>query len=350
MGFTGVALESGFTESRTVEEFVRGGPGDAQSVALHGLTSGFGHLIANRDLIQWMRDYNAAAAKTGQRSIHFYGADLTAGGRISGPRRVLDSLLAFVARANPAEANKIGRQLGSLPRSDDNVFGDLSPSAQAELDTCIPAIAKAMAVNRDSLIAHSCAEEYRWALQDLEVARQLAQGFHASPPGAGLRDAGPAIEARDSAMAENVRWALENEGPNGRVIVFAANGHVMNWQQDGGTFAEVREKPFMMGSYLRRAFGKDLLVIATSSATSSGGLPPPEPIEDDIDGALAQVGLPRMILDLRTAQQDPGAFAWVSQQRALHRHISTHVLVTPATAVDVFFFVDGLTPAVIVPF
>ena len=199
-----------------MEEFVRGGPGDAQSVALHGLTSGFGHLIANRELIQWMRDYNAAAAKTGQRRIHFYGVDLTAGGRISGPRRAIDDALAFIERADSAE--------------------------------------------------------------------------------------------------------------------------------------EVREKPFMMGSYLRRAFGNDLLIIAASSATSSGGLPPPEPIEDNIDDALARVGLPRMILDLRTAQQDPEAIAWVSKQRALHRHISSHVLITPATAVDAFFFVDGLTPAVIVPF
>ena len=80
------------------------------------------------------------------------------------------------------------------------------------------------------------------------------------------------------------------------------------------------------------------------------GLPPPESIENDIDDALARVGLPRMILDLRTAQQDPEAFAWVSKQRALRRHISTHVLITPATAVDVFFVVDRLTPAAIVPF
>jgi erythromycin esterase len=355
MGFTAIALESGFTESRGVDSFVVGdGRNDAQSVALHGLTSGFGRLVENRDLIQWMRDYNTNASPAGHRRIHFYGIDLPAGGRVSGPRRAIDYALAYLARVDSAQADKLRGLSGSLPRSDDNEFGSLSQTALAELDSSIAATAKSMAMNRDSLITHSSAAEYRWALHNLEVARQLAQGFRVTPPEAGndasMRDAGPAIAARDHAMAENVRWAVENEGPNGRVIVFAHNGHVMNWKQDGGIWADIREKPLMMGSHLRRAYGKSLLIIATSSATASAGLPTPEPIGDSIDEALARVGLPTMILDLRTARQSTGAFAWLSTQHPLHSNISTHDLITPSTAVDVFFFVDRLTPALTVPF
>jgi hypothetical protein len=90
-----------------------------------------------------------------------------------------------------------------------------------------------------------------------------------------------------------VRWAVENEGLKGHVLEFANNNHVMDRQEDGryqcGT-PRMQEKPLMMGSYLRRAFGKNLLIITTNSAKASAGFPRPEPLEDSIDGAP---GLPQ---------------------------------------------------------
>lgn len=347
MGFTAVALESGFTESSAVESFVAGGPGEAQSVVRDGLTSGKGSYGENRELIQWMRDYNAAAP-AGRHRIRFYGIDLAAGGRVSGPRRALDFSLAFLSLSDAADADKIRVSLGgNLPRYDDDEFGSLSQTAVAALGAGIEAIAKAMAKNRSSLIAHSSAEQYRWALHNLDVARELAQYFRVTTPRSNqdIHEAGPAIAARDYAMAENVRWAVDSEGPGGRVIVFAHNNHVMNWKEDGGYWAGMREKPLMMGSHLRRAYGKDLLIIVTSSLTASAGLPRPEPIEDSIDNTLARVGLPQMFLDLRMARQNQAALAWLSTQRSLHANVSSHVLITPSTAVDAFVFLSGLTPA-----
>lgn len=345
MGFTAVALESGFTESSAVASFVALGPGEAQGVVRDGLTSGKGSFGENRELVQWMRDYNVAAAADRHR-IRFYGIDLTAGGRISGPKRALDFSLAFLSRSDAADADRIRESLdGTLPA--DGEFGSLSKTALAALDRGIAAIAAATVRNRDSLIARSSAAEYRWALHNLAVARQLARYFHVTTPRTNedMREAGPAIAARDYAMAENVRWAVDNEGAGGRVIVFAHNNHVMNWKEDGGYWAGMREKPLMMGANLRRAYGKDLLIIAASSLSAAAGLPSPEPLEDSIDDTLARVGMPRMLLDLRTARQDPAALAWLSRQRSLHANISSHVLITPATAVDAFVFTRELTPA-----
>jgi erythromycin esterase len=346
MGFTAIALESGFPESWTVDSFVGGGPGDADGVTRDGLSNGFDRFVENRELIQWMRDYNAAAPSAHHRKIRFYGIDLTAGGRVSGPRRSIDFALAFLARANPAEAERIRASLAAvLPQPDDDHFGSLTQPQLAALESSVPAIAAVMATNRASLIAHSSAEEYRWALHNLDVVGQLAKHFHVTVPSAAMRDAGPAIMARDRAMAENVQWALENEGPGGRILVFAHNNHVMNWTEDGGIWAGVREKPLMMGALLRRAYGTDLVIIATSSAGASAGLPRPEPIQDSIDSALARVGHATMVLDLRPARRSAAVFAWLSRQRPIHANISTHDLITPSTAADAFFFVEGLTPA-----
>jgi erythromycin esterase len=349
MGFTAIALESGFTESSISDAFVAGGPGEMQSVLRGGLSSGFGRYGENRELIQWMRDYNTTAQAAAHHRIRFYGIDLTAGGRISGTTLAIDYALAYLSRANPADADSIRLSLGDSLPSNDWTWGMLSQSALAALDGTVPKIAKAMAKNRSSLIAHSLAEEYRWALHNLDVARQLAQCERVTTPKSfeDMKYSGPVVGCRDQAMAENVRWVVETEGPMGRVLVFAHNGHIMNWQEDGGHWAAMQEKPFMMGSHLRRAYGKDLLIIATSSATASPGLPMPEPIGDSIDDALAGVGLSKMFLDLRAARQEQAILAWLSKQRPLHANIESHELITPSTAVDAFIFVDRLTPAIL---
>jgi erythromycin esterase len=343
MGFTAIAVETGFTESSSVDSFVGGGLGEAQS----NLRSALGRHGENRELIQWMRDYNAVAAAAGHRRIRFYGIDLTLGGGVGGPRRVIDYALVYLSRADAAEADRIRSSLGdSLPPSDDREFGMLPQTALAELDDTIPKIAKAMAKNRSDLIAHSSVEEYRWALHNIEVARQLAKCFHVTTPKSfqDIRYSTPVVNCRDRAMADNVGWVVENEGSKGRVLVFAHDGHIMNGQEDGPRMARVRDKPFMMGFHMRRAFGKRLLIIAMSSATTSTGLPKPHPAEDGIDDALARVGLPRMFLDLRMARQDPAAFAWLSRPHLLFGE--TNALITPSTAVDAFVFVDRLTPAI----
>jgi erythromycin esterase-like protein len=41
-----------------------------------GLSSSANEYPENRELIQWMRDYNATATSAGHRKIHLYGIDL----------------------------------------------------------------------------------------------------------------------------------------------------------------------------------------------------------------------------------------------------------------------------------
>jgi erythromycin esterase len=343
MGFTAIAVETGFTESSSVDSFVGGALGEAPG----NLRTALGRHAENRELIHWMRDYNAAAAAAGHHRIRFYGIDLTNGGGAGGPRRVIDYALVYLSRADAAEADRIrSSSSDSLPPSNDRTFGMLPQNALQELDDTIPKIATAMAKNRSDLIAHSSVEEYRWALHNIEVGRQLTKCFHVTTPKSfqDIRYSTPVMNCRDRAMAANVAWIVENEGSKGRVLVFAHDGHIMNGKGDGPRMARVPDKPYMMGFHMRRAFGKRLLIIAMSSATTSTGLPTPHPAEDGIDAALARVGSPRMFLDLRLARQDPAAFAWLSRPHLLFGE--TNALITPLTAVDAFVFVDRLTPAI----
>jgi erythromycin esterase len=348
MGFTAIALESGFTESISARSFIEGGEGDAETAARTGLSSGLSRYPESRELIQWMRDYNAAAASAGHRKIRLYGIDLTAGARKNGPWLAIDAALTFLSRADPTTEQEIRHSLSdSLSGVDAREFGSLPAAAQAELDTSIEAIAKAMRKSRKSLIARSSDDEYRWALHNLDVARQLAKCLPITPPPkADISAWVPAMACRDSGMAKNVQWALENEGRQGRLLVFAHNGHVMSAKEDGRRMARVREKPSMMGLHLRREYGKDLYIIALVCATTSGGLLTAKPLEEgSIESTLAGAGLPSMFLDVRMARQNKETL-WLSTQRSINANVSAQGLITLSTAVDAFLFVYTLTPAI----
>jgi erythromycin esterase len=353
MGFTAVALESGFTESWRVQSFLAGGNGELSAVAGNGLTAPtlprFGE---NPELIDWMKQYNEDQAH--RRKIRFYGIDLTGWradkGDFSNARLSVDFAVAFLSRAGAGAADKLRAALEPmLSKFTDQQYNSLSKADHDRLEAGLSDLAAAVTRNRTELIAMTSPDEYDWVLHGIQVARQLGRFFLVAPPSADPHrgippGAGPAMTARDSAMAENVGWALEHEGAGGKLIVFAHDGHVMNSKADGGLWAAVREKPSMMGTFLRSMFGRDLVSIGTIGASTVGaGLPQPEPLPDSVDSVLAKVGMPSFILDLRLARDNAQVLAWLSETRPLRSNLITHVSITPATAFDALFFVDELT-------
>ena len=344
VGFTAVAFESGFTESARVGDYLNGGAGDVQSVIA---TNSVPRYVENGELVQWLRDYNAAATLTGHRRIRFYGIDMTTGGRLNGPTLALDYALSYLARADPSAVQKIRDSLVHLPKADDRGLGPLSDVAQAEFEAGIESIASAMQESRKSLIARSSKEEYRWALRNLDAARQLAKCLPVTPLKSGTKIAwAVASTCRDAAMAENVRWALENEGRKGRLLVFAHAGHVMSTLGDGRSMREVPIKPPLMGFHLRKVYGDDMYVIAMCTATTAGELNPAKPLEEgSVESALAGVGLPRFFLDLRQARNHEEPRAWLTTARSVLANVDAQGIITPSTAADAFVFVDPLTPA-----
>jgi len=349
MGFTAIALESGFTESISARSFIEGGEGDAQTAARTGLGIGLSEYLENRELFQWMRDYNAAASSTGHRRIRLYGIDITAGGRKNGPWLAIDSALNFLSRADSTTAQEIRHSLSdSLSGIDAREFGPLPAAARAQFDASIKAVAKAIQRSRKSLIARSSDEDYRWALHNLDVARRLAKCLPLTPSGKVKASVWiPAVVCRDYGMAKNVQWAFENEGREGRLLVFAHDGHVMSAKEDGRRLANVREKPPVMGFHLRRVYGKDLYIIMLVCATTSGELLTAKPLEDgSIESTLAGVGMPLMFLDVRMARQNKEALTWLSTRRSCDANVSAQFVITLSTAVDAFLFVNTLTPAI----
>ena len=59
-GYSAIAIESSFPRAQIVNEYVAGrGPASYEAVQDTGFSHGFGMLEANRELVEWMRAFNA---------------------------------------------------------------------------------------------------------------------------------------------------------------------------------------------------------------------------------------------------------------------------------------------------
>ena len=349
-GFTAIAIESGFPESQQVEKYVAGGRGAARDIARDNLTWGFGKLPENEELLRWMHDYNADP-----RHIHkvfFYGMDLSLGGpggfiptilAIENALTYLDVVDVNTARVFREDFKPYIRFMGSDP--------DMPSSV--ELSGLTATIAKLNALferEQVNYVKKTSMREFGFAQRNVVVAREANDALQVQPvmlstPGI-PPDAWKAGNARNAAMAENVRWILEQQGQGGKILVFAHNAHVMNSSQEGGVWNSLQRAPNSMGQYLRLALGNELVIIGTSAqqqapkqaAFLAAGLP-------SFDAVLQMVGHPEFMLDLHSANDNLPVIKWLSQPQTIRTNVDTYMTLTPGSSFDLVMSFKETTPS-----
>ncbi|WP_433222015.1 erythromycin esterase family protein [Dactylosporangium sp. CS-047395] len=73
-GFRGIALESDRVAALAVDDYVRDGIGDLDTVLRDGFSHGWGALAPNRELVIWMREYNASRPVRERLVLHGFDA------------------------------------------------------------------------------------------------------------------------------------------------------------------------------------------------------------------------------------------------------------------------------------
>lgn len=344
-GFTAIALESGLHESRRLHDYAAGGAGEVRHLARSGFTWGFWRYPENIELLEWIRAYNLDPKHA--RKIGFYGIDISGGdadGAWVRARITLDDGLAYLARAAPAGSARLREKVSPfLDRFSAPGYRSLAKGERASLRRSIDGMLGFFDANRAALLAASSREDYEWARQNIVAARQLQSLFDVSgvpdPEGRLLAGDYRADAARDAAMAANALWALEREGPKARMLIFAHDGHVMNARTHGGIWAVYASRPAVMGMHLRRALGRDLLVVAGSSVARGEGPGAP----GSVDAALGRVGPGHFLLDIRAASGE--AAAWLAREQSLGVNYSTEQRIVPRQAFDILVFFGRLTPS-----
>jgi erythromycin esterase len=272
LGFTALAVESSFPESRPLANHIAGGPGNAENLLAGTRTWWHEPLEENLQLVHWMRAHNSDSRRRGL--VRFYGIDLSYTGPWGSRPTPLavEAPLGYLAGVDAESARALGTTFQPwLSRLAD----PMSPWTKSDHDQFTAALDDLVGLlerDRVTYLTAGSAEDYVWAHRAARVAQQTDRMFRVAPtdpPGERVpASAWRMVNARDAAMAENVLWVLEQAGSSGRVLVITHNAHAQLVTQPGGPWDALERRPTSMGQYLRASLGKSLVVIGTSDAAS----------------------------------------------------------------------------------
>jgi erythromycin esterase len=254
-GFTAFGLESGFSEGRAVDAWVRGGPGDLDAVSRTGVTNRMGHGGELRDQLRWMRS----------AGVPYVGLDVP--GSSAAPLTALHNVRGFVESADPAALSLVDRLIEQVEAYADEhtlvATGRYTALDRTERDAMTAGLS-GLAVRLDALPRGS-ADDRDAARHELRLAVLLDQTLRGH---AAMALDGDTVQAaaspRDRAMAETVLRTLDRGGPGTRIVVGAANGHIQRIPYDFPT-----GPVHVAGTHLADALGDAYIAIAGTATAGT---------------------------------------------------------------------------------
>lgn len=284
-GYSAIAVESSFPRAHAVNEFVAGrGQASFESLRESGFSHGFGRLEANRELVEWMRQYNANPGT--RKKLHFYGFDSpTEMGSSDSPSRVLHFALEYLASIDPASAEERRQRIDLLLGQDaewENPNAVFDPTKSIGLSANATALRietedliTELRIRRPELIAKSDPGRYLEAAHYCFVARELLN-YHAALARNPSDRVSQLLGMRDAMMSNNLDYIVSRERPRGKVLAFAHNGHLqrgkMRWQFGADLFTW-----WPAGAHLNQQFGQCYAAIASAVGISeANGIGQPE--------------------------------------------------------------------------
>src|SRR5437763_1704453 len=300
-GYSAVVIEVTSPQARAINDYVLGARQAEDPAVQAWFGAGFGSLDANRELVEWIRDYNADQAHSPK--LHFYGFDLPLGqGGLASPSRVLDLVLGHFDSVDNASARthreRITRLVGNAaewerPSAMFDPAQSIGLSAPAtELRIAVLDLITELRIRRPELVGLSDRLAYADALHHAELARKLLDAHAAlGKPGAYASMLG----IRDLIMADNLEHFLALERGRGKVLVFAASGHLKRGMVAWHLPPEPGVKKWWpAGSQLTQSLGPRYAVIGMALGVSDdNAIAAPEP--DTLEARLSRVSGPLFI-------------------------------------------------------
>ncbi len=275
-GYSAIAIESSFPRGPIINEYVLGrGPASYAAVQDTGFSHGFGTLEANRELVEWMRHYNADPAH--DKKLQFYGFDSpTDVPSTDSPRQMLHFTIDYLASIDAALSQEYRGRIEPLLGQDsawENPAAMLDPTqsigrspAATALRIEAEELISELHVRRPELIAKSDESRYLEAVHYAVMARQLLN-FHAASAQTSEKRQARLLGIRAAMMAENLAYIVSRERGRGNVLVFAHNSHLkrgkVQWQWGNETVIW-----WPVGSHLHQMFGRRYVVIGSAVGSS----------------------------------------------------------------------------------
>ncbi|HEX3314903.1 MAG TPA: erythromycin esterase family protein [Gemmataceae bacterium] len=229
-GYSAIAVESSFPRGRFVDEYIAGrGTASFEAVADGGFSHGFGKLAANRELVEWIRTYNAEP--THAVKLRFYGFDgpLEMTGT-DGPRQLVRFALDYLAEIDGPTGRERLERIEPLLGPDaewENPAAMMDPSKSIGLSPTatslrieVEDLLTELAIRRPEFVAKTDRNRYLEAVQHGTGARQLLN-YHAGLARKSTRRIAELLGIRDAMMADNLVTILERERGRGKVLAYA---------------------------------------------------------------------------------------------------------------------------------
>jgi len=245
-GYRAIAIESSFPRAHVVNDYIAGcGSTSYEDVQNIGFSHGFGRLDANRELIEWMRCYNANPSH--RVKVNFYGFDSpTEMTSSDSPRQVLYFALDYLCSIDSVSGQEHRERIDSLLGQDSDWENPaammdptksigLSPAAEA-LRIEVEDLIMELRLRRPELVAKSDESHYMEAVQYATISKQLLN-YHAALARTSAKPDERIVEGlgiRDLVMADNLAYIVSRERGRGKVLAFAHNSHLQlgkaQWQ------------------------------------------------------------------------------------------------------------------------
>ena len=286
--YSAIAIESSFPRASIVNEYVAGrGPESYEAVLDTGFSHGFGRLDANRELVEWMRTFNADPSH--KVKLQFYGFDSpTEMTSTDSPRQILHFVFDYLASIDIVSGQEHWERIDALlgPDADwENPAAMMDPTKSIGLSPAATALRievedliSELHIRRPELMAKSDESRYLEAVQYATVARQLLN-YHAALAQTSAKPGERLVEGlgiRDLVMADNLEYIVSHERGRGKVLAFAHNSHLqrgkVQWQLGNDLLTW-----WPAGAQLNEMLGSRYAVIGTALGVSDeNGIGQPE--------------------------------------------------------------------------
>jgi erythromycin esterase-like protein len=308
-----------------------------------GFSHGFGRLDANRELVEWIRAYNADFSH--RVKLQFYGFDSpTEMIGSDSPAQVLHFVLDYLASIDNASGEEHRKCIDSLLGRDTDWENPAAMIDPTKSKGCSPAatalrietedLITELRVRRPELVAKNDEIRYLEAVQYATVARQLLN-YHAALARKS-RELGKRVELllglRDLMMADNLAYMVSRERGRGKVLAFAHNSHLQcgkaQWQFGNDVY-----KWWPAGSHLNEMFGSHYAVIGTAVGISdANGIGAPE--AGTLEARLTAVPGPARFIPTHKGQGLPTSEIAALPTRSGSVRNPTYFALTPQSFTD----------------
>ncbi len=255
LGFADFAFEFPYGEGVQIDRYIHGGEGDPAEILARVYCPPWNH-SEMVELIEWMKDYNAAPDCP--RVLRFHGVDIHDGSSAL----LIDSLLSFIEKVDPTRVGEIAGKLDCFRYNSMYhvaTFVDLAEGGcRAELASVVDTMTK----QRGRYTGASSSREYAVALHEAKLLLQRAEHRY-------LLTTKPqeADDLRDLYMAENLVWVAENLAANGRVVLGAHNYHIGRYLDLPRVVGIENRTQTSMGWHLGERYGAAYVPIGMTTRT-----------------------------------------------------------------------------------